>query len=331
MNKLNYIHSIRGIAAFFIVLIHCNIFMSKEGMLNAFFYHFLTEWTAIFLLISGFLFQFLLPKYEFSSFMKKKITNVILPYIIVSIPAILIYLLGYKTVHNWIDVSELLSNSKLYTIFYFYLTGGHLGPLWFIPVLTLIFFVSKPLKFIGSNQVILSICAFISVFIVLVTSRPENDSNPIIAFIHFLPVYIIGMFFCSFREILIKESYKYGYLLLFVTFFCLEVYWDLSSSVSILNKFILFLSLCFFFYSSPKYFLLSIMADISFALYFLHGYFVGALRILQNRIDPNLMSGFWFGFVSSILCSIIISLIIFCIYSLIRKSNLVNSRLLIGS
>ncbi|HBR2839426.1 TPA: acyltransferase family protein [Klebsiella pneumoniae] len=92
MNKLNYIHSIRGIAAFFIVLIHCNIFMSKEGMLNAFFYHFLTEWTAIFLLISGFLFQFLLPKYEFSSFMKKKITNVILPYIIVSIPAILIYL-----------------------------------------------------------------------------------------------------------------------------------------------------------------------------------------------------------------------------------------------
>ncbi|EPG2343022.1 TPA: acyltransferase family protein, partial [Klebsiella pneumoniae] len=111
MNKLNYIHSIRGIAAFFIVLIHCNIFMSKEGMLNAFFYHFLTEWTAIFLLISGFLFQFLLPKYEFSSFMKKKITNVILPYIIVSIPAILIYLLGYKTVHNWIDVSELLSNS----------------------------------------------------------------------------------------------------------------------------------------------------------------------------------------------------------------------------
>ncbi|HFY9726633.1 TPA: acyltransferase family protein, partial [Klebsiella pneumoniae] len=214
----------------------------------------------------------------------------------------------------------MLSNSKLYTIFYFYLTGGHLGPLWFIPVLTLIFFVSKPLKFIGSNQVILSICAFISVFIVLVTSRPENDSNPIIAFIHFLPVYIIGMFFCSFREILIKESYKYGYLLLFVTFFCLEVYWDLSSSVSILNKFILFLSLCCFFYSSPKYFLLSIMADISFALYFLHGYFVGALRILQNRIDPNLMSGFWFGFVSSILCSIIISLIIFCIYSLIRKS-----------
>lgn len=108
-------------------------------MLNAFFYHFLTEWTAIFLLISGFLFQFLLPKYEFSSFMKKKITNVILPYIIVSIPAILIYLLGYKTVHNWIDISELLSNSKLYAIFYFYLTGGHLGPLWFIPVLTLIF------------------------------------------------------------------------------------------------------------------------------------------------------------------------------------------------
>lgn len=139
------------------------------------------------------------------------------------------------------------------------------------------------------------------------------------------------MFFCSFREILIKESYKYGYLLLFVTFFCLEVYWDLSSSVSILNKFILFYLYVASFIVRQNTFCCQLWLILALLYIFFMAISVGALRILQNRIDPNLMSGFWFGFVSSILCSIIISLIIFCIYSLIRKSNLVNSRLLIGS
>lgn len=331
MNKINYIHSVRGIAAFFIVLIHCNIFIAQENVLGDIFHHFLTEWTAVFLLISGFLFQFLLPRYNFMSFFKKKIMNVIMPYLLISVPAIMIYLYGFKSSHNWIDLNELLSHSKFYVITFFYVTGSHLGPLWFIPVLILIFFSSKPLQLIGLNTKILTFFSALSIIVIIFTQRPDNDSNPLIAYLHFLPVYIIGMYLCMHKELLVKDQYKFYYLSVFVALFFIEVVFDLNSSFSILNKFVLFLCLCSFFCKSRDYFILSLMADISFALYFLHGYFVGGLRVLSGRFSSYLGDGFWLGFALSVISAVIISFVVFTLYYFIKKANFINSRILIGS
>ena len=55
--KFSYIHYIRGIATFFIVTTHCNLFTTDDSVLARLWSEVLREWTAIFLLISGFLFQ----------------------------------------------------------------------------------------------------------------------------------------------------------------------------------------------------------------------------------------------------------------------------------
>ncbi|WP_374702065.1 acyltransferase family protein, partial [Klebsiella pneumoniae] len=165
--------------------------------------HFLKEWTAVFVLISGFLFQLLVDKYKFMPFMKVKVKNVITPYLIISIPAILIYILGFKKDHNWVDIESLIEHTTIYVISFFYATGSHLGPLWFIPVLVLIFLTSKPLSMLHKNEMLFIFVSVLSVIAIVFTSRPPQDSNAIISYFHFLPVYIIGMVICFYRDILI--------------------------------------------------------------------------------------------------------------------------------
>ncbi|MDR6349072.1 acyltransferase family protein [Pantoea sp. SORGH_AS_0659] len=170
--KFSYIHYIRGIAIFFIVTTHCNLFTTDDSVLARLWSEVLREWTAIFLLISGFLFQYLVPRYEVKKFYASKFKNVILPYLIISIPAISIYVLGLKKEHNWVDINELMKHSILYILIFFYATGANLGPLWFIPMLSLIFLSSIPLKMLGENRKNILYAAVFSIVVILFTSRP---------------------------------------------------------------------------------------------------------------------------------------------------------------
>ncbi|HDS8976432.1 TPA: acyltransferase family protein [Raoultella ornithinolytica] len=335
MKKITYIHDIRGIAAFFIVLIHCNIFNKSTDIIFTIWSHFLKEWTAVFVLISGFLFQLLINKYKFMSFMKVKIKNVISPYIIISIPAILIYVLGIKKDHNWIDIESLMEHTMLYVISFFYATGSHLGPLWFIPVLALIFLTSKPLSMLHKNEKLFIFASVLSVIAIVFTSRPPQDSNPILAYFHFLPVYIIGMMICFYKDALISPSKKHLYLILFLSAFISEIYFELNSSFSILSKIILFLFLCSYFMhldsKGIRFKILSFLADISFTLYFLHGYFVGVIRtILSKKADIILQDSSLSAMLISILATAIITLIISMMYISLSKLK-INTRMVIGS
>lgn len=329
MERINYINALRGLAAFCIVLIHTNIFIDDSQLLSQVWGHFLREWTAVFVLISGFLFQYLLPKYDQKKYFKSKIKNVIIPYLIISIPAILIYTLGFKSNHIWVNIPELLEHSYLYIVTFFLVTGTHLGPLWFIPVLILIFLTSKPLSVIGRNKKILFLFAFLSIFVIGLTSRPpDSSSNPLIAYVHFLPVYILGMFFCFNRHYLIKDKNKIFYFILFLSFFIAELYWNFNSSFSIYTKLFLFLYLCTVFMELPEKNIkpLNIMADISFAVYFLHGYFAAILILLIKERSFN----FIIGLILNIGVGIIITALIFIIYYVMKKLK-INTRILIGS
>lgn len=328
MERLIYINALRGLAAFFIILIHCNIFTNSTDISSKIWTHFLYEWTTIFVLISGFLFQHLLPKYEAKKYFKNKTKNVIIPYLIISIPAILIYVLGLKSDHNWIDIPELLNHSYLYVVSFFLATGSHLGPLWFIPVLVLIFLTSKPLSIIGNNKNYLYFFSFISLFAIGLTSRPPEDSNPFAAYLHFLPVYILGMFLCYNRNNLIQEKNKVLFFLLFLIIFIIELYFDLSRSIAIYTKVFLFLYLCTIFMSLSEKSLkpLNILADISFAMYFLHGYFVGVLRKIFKNNNYDFLTGFLLNMGSGIF----ITIAVFLIYYIMKKLKL-NTRILIGS
>lgn len=113
-----------------------------------------------------------MPRYEVKKFYASKFKNVILPYLIISIPAISIYVLGLKKEHNWVDINELMKHSILYILIFFYATGANLGPLWFIPMLSLIFLRSIPLKMLGENRKNILYAAVFSIVVILFTSRP---------------------------------------------------------------------------------------------------------------------------------------------------------------
>ncbi len=331
MGKITYIHYLRGVAAFFIVAIHFNLFSSDNELIGSVFKYFLLEWTAIFIMISGFLFQHLIYKYQFKSFMFSKVKNVIIPYVIISVPAIMIYVFGFKKDHAWIDIQELLSNSLSYVILFFYATGSHLGPLWFIPVLILIFMTSKPLSIIGNNQNLLNLLAFLSLFLILFTSRPASDSNVFLAYLHFLPVYVIGMFIYSKKDFLIDEKWKFLSLSIFLAIFCLCVVFELSASVTIISKMPLFIFLCIALNdlnNKRAQIVLSVLADASFAIYFIHGYFVGfARKVFSQKIND--IGNYEGMFLTLLLSSVTVLFVVALCFAMRRVTS--HTRMIIGS
>jgi fucose 4-O-acetylase-like acetyltransferase len=89
---LRYVHNFRGFAIILIVLSHLLGFLKWETgtenwqvIWNVIF----RNGTVYFVFIAGFLFQHLSKKYEYRDYLKKKFSNVILPYLIISISAVL--------------------------------------------------------------------------------------------------------------------------------------------------------------------------------------------------------------------------------------------------
>ncbi|VTM98078.1 Uncharacterized protein conserved in bacteria [Raoultella planticola] len=336
MGKITYIHYLRGIAAFFIVAIHFNLFTNAETISGKVFNYFLSEWTAVFVLISGFLFQHLVKKYNAKRFYISKFKNVILPYVVISLPAVLAFSLRIKNEHPWLDLNELYSHSSLYIMFFFYATGAHMAPLWFIPVLVLIFLTSKPLSLLAKNQALLNLFTCISIFVIIFTSRPEHNLNPLVSYCHFLPVYIVGMFIYSQKDALIKKKNKNVFLLIYLMIFTVCIILNLNASFSIISKIPLFLYLCIVldreFKNSKAIMILSFLADVSFSIYFIHGAFIGIVRRTINSISVHFnhqITNIEGALLALIVTTIIIAVIsVFC---LIVKKATPHSRMLIGS
>ena len=72
---LNYINVFRGLAILLIVAGHTMQFGSIGSLTHKISMEVFTGGTALFIFISGFLFQHLSYKYEFKNYMKKKWTN----------------------------------------------------------------------------------------------------------------------------------------------------------------------------------------------------------------------------------------------------------------
>ena len=89
---LRYVHNFRGLAILMIVAGHIAgllTFVAHPG-LNAAIQSLTINGSVYFVFIAGFLFQFLSRKYQYNRYLEKKVKNVILPYVLVSIPAILL-------------------------------------------------------------------------------------------------------------------------------------------------------------------------------------------------------------------------------------------------
>src|SRR5262245_40377254 len=88
---LSYVHSFRGLAILAVVATHTSDLLAwgpGSPLAYRLLYSAVQNGTVPFVLIAGFLFQHLSAGFRYTSYLRRKVTNVILPYLIVSLPVL---------------------------------------------------------------------------------------------------------------------------------------------------------------------------------------------------------------------------------------------------
>ncbi len=285
--------------------------------------------TILFVIIAGFFFSVLAESYNYKDFLLNKVRTIIIPYIIMSVPAVAVYLIQLKIHHWWVDLDWFYSDLNMVEqYFYLMLTGAHLGTLWFIPTIILFYLFSPVFIYTIKNKILIYVFIF-SLPIAFYFGRPPSNDNSLLAFVFFFPTYIFGMILAE-RPVLYEYLSKYIWVI-FATYLAMLYSFNLSininSSYDLFFKMVLALILLAFLrrYANKKIVSLEMVARLSFFLYLIHGYFTWVLNRLYKVFDIPLT-----GFIAAIGFFVIIvflSLATFVIIKLVLKKH---SKFLIG-
>lgn len=300
---LPYIHLLRGVAILYVVSVHARGFASYWQS-SPKVYSFLDTFsdpsegngTTLFLFIGGFLFQHLKTHdFDFSKYLSQKFKNLILPYLIISIPLI------------WVRVNSPFESpavpedfndwSTLRRAGHFLLTGSHLPPFWFISTIILFYFTAPLLHAIDKRKFYIYVFPFIMVAC-LFTFRPEHNANPFLSYIHFIPIYILGMATSYFKDrILTDDPTRFYTLLTIYILMCVAEltgiittprnvrFEDVLDGAIVFNVYLLkaiilcFVWLTFFYRLRHRTFpTLELLGNYSFGLFFVHYFFISLSR-----------------------------------------------------
>uniref|UniRef100_B8HV87 Acyltransferase domain, membrane protein n=1 Tax=Cyanothece sp. (strain PCC 7425 / ATCC 29141) TaxID=395961 RepID=B8HV87_CYAP4 len=283
---LRYIHNFRGLAILLIVVAHTMQFLiwQDHPKLEVFLNVLLGNGSVYFVFIAGFLFQYLSRKYAYKTYVISKLHNVLLPYFIISIPAIFYLLLRGSP--GILDIDNFFDLPLLGKIIAFYVTGDHLFPLWFIPMISLYYLLAPSFIWIDRHPKAYWIIPALLLVTLYVNRTPENHIIP--TAIHFLSIYVLGMVSSHYREQL-SVILKHNWFFLVFIATSLTVYETLIRaklylledmlSVNTISKAILCIFLMYVFWrfdaiiSDFYHFCLGVLANFSFGIFFLHGYF----------------------------------------------------------
>ncbi len=326
---LNYIHNFRGIAIIYIVAGHCfSAFVWQDSsMMTRIARLALNNGTVFFVFIAGFLFQHLLKSYTPKKYFLSKLSGVWAPYLLISIPAIVFFVFFQQREEMWTKFYEW---PQWLQILYFYLTGAHLTPFWFIPMISL-FYLAAPILIILDKYKWSYLC--LPALVLLSCYVPRG--LPYQSFVHFFSAYFFGMF-CSHYKTWVNTKLSntivfcalaFAYIVLFF----IELNYmedDLYSYMNFLRKLILcgvFIALLLRFNFHNKY--LSLVAELSFGIFFIHSYVISALKMAEDKFIGHYLQGNMLGFIFFIM---VVLLICIGIILIIKRILAANSRYLIG-
>lgn len=290
--KLGYIQSLRSIAIFLVIVAHCRDSFSADDVVRSSYVDlFTTHINIIFIFVSGFLFQFLLGRFEYRKYLTTKVRNVLLPYVLVSVPAILIYLLGFKPIEKlgapgWIDNPVEFAS-------YMLLTGSHLAPFWFIPMMCVFYLLAPLFRWIDRNPAFYGlIIPFLAISMVI--GRSPHD-QPLWNAAFYVPIYVLGMCVSHFRETLSPIFARFWPLLLACIF--LPELWSGSffvySNLLLVSKILVCFGIIGLLirYDAviPAWF--HYLGDISFGIFFVHYYIVASVTMLAAHGKLPFLNG----------------------------------------
>jgi surface polysaccharide O-acyltransferase-like enzyme len=202
---LSYIHNLRGLAILFVVGVHAHGFdRDTSRVFNSIFDPSEGNGTVLFLFIGGFLFQHLTQyTFDYKKYIEQKFKVIILPYLIISIPLIILRI--YTGFESLALPEGFHERSITHQILYYLLTGTHMPPFWFITAIIFIYLTAPLLHAIDKNGFYkygLPLVLLLYFF----TYRPLHNANPFLAYIHFVPVYIMGMWASRYKSWLIANA-----------------------------------------------------------------------------------------------------------------------------
>jgi peptidoglycan/LPS O-acetylase OafA/YrhL len=298
---LLYIENFRAIAIVLVILSHLSAWQHISQSLSISYKFHFGNATTVFVFISGFLFKYLADEkgYDYFYYMKAKCKNVLSPYLFFSLIATTVAILSGRYMMYGLTVDSFALWSLL-------VGGAVVAPLWFIPMIFLFFFLS-PLLIRVSNSRFFAAFLMIFMLLSLFTSRPYYNQNPFLSCIHFSGFFFLGMFFSikSVRNsVLISGDLKYLVLLVstaiyMFSYFCCKN--DLSNdavgfyfSMASINyhqlgklSLIIFLFIVLKNTLNTKVKILAYVANISFGLFFTHGFFIAAFNSIATRYYIN--------------------------------------------
>lgn len=343
---LRYIHNFRGLAILIIVMSHVYVYLDWQDsqLAKAIGLVLLKDGTVYFVFIAGLLFQYLSYKYTFKKYIEKKLKYVILPYLVVSLPAVAYSIYSQKIYSDVWFYNAFPDWSIVKQFVVLYLTGAHLYPLWFVPMIAIFYLCSPLLILIDKN----SKCYWVILFALpFLFAFPRPQIQQIFqSFIYFFPVYLLGMF-CSHyikRVLFVTQkflpiltiisvilSFLYGYQVLFADLFISKHLY-----VNTFNREIQCFLLVYLLYklddklSSRTHEALCFIANISFGIYFFHGYILSIYFKIIERLPASGLELDNGNFITFVITSLVVTLASMALVILCQKYLGKNSRYLIG-
>lgn len=292
---LNYINVFRGLAILLIVMGHTMQFKCANPLFQQLNVELICGGTTLFIFISGFLFQHLSYKYEFKDYLSKKWSNVILPYLFTAILGIALCFMfpiaygnSFDGLPAWLQIPMMLSVGRVHNI-----------PTWFIPMIAIFFLCSYLLLFLERKNILYKLLPVLFL-LTLVFNRHDVDygivqnlsysekyfayvNYVLMGFVHFLSIYIFGMFCSKHKEIIdVFYSKRIIIWILMISTATLNVYsalhWNFNNGT--ISKIFLTILLLAYLKHYDEWLIakvrlnsvLDFLAKYSFGLFFVHWY-----------------------------------------------------------
>lgn len=331
------VHLFRGLAITFIVALHSLESFDWTGSAATYdvFRALLSGSSALFFFISGYLFQHLSDRFDYRRYLKRKVETVLVPYLIVSIPALTASLTVVRQAGIWPWFYDLPIPAQ---IGLFLITGKHLEPLWFVPTMFLFYFAAPLLLRVDRTP--RWYWLIVPAFVLSMVIGPNGPTGPLHKAAHYLSVYMIGMCVSHYREVVDRTTAKLLWPLVGATvvMFIMMVAGDklireLQLPFKLLNAGLIIFLLRRWEFPSAR--LVGGLASASFAIYFLHGYLLAAFRLGWTKLATgNLASQsgmFPASVIGFILHTLLVLLACMLIINLVQRMFPRHSRYLIGA
>ena len=292
---LPHVHMLRAVAILIVVGAHCWPNFSWTPAQARIIHALFDNITMVMMFISGLLFQHLSGHFRYARYVKHRFSMIILPYVIVSIPALAIVIFFHhrEDVWPWVYAMPAWKQAA-----FFLLTGKHMAPMWFMPMIAL-FILAAPAFIMVDRLNLYPALLPVTLLIAMWLGRDADLGlgGVLGKAVFTLPAYLSGMAFSRHRVAL--EDWCHRRILLLglavaglsavivaANFTAL----DLTLPQKILAG-VLLLTLFRTIEFGPVFTRrMGMIADESFAIYFIHGYVITGLRLAADGAGPAALS-----------------------------------------